>query len=68
MYHSALSPSSAARGQLAHFEQTGQIGWVSDLARIPQKHGVNNVYAELGTSFANAASPTRGIAPRSSAC
>ena len=40
---------------LAEFEQTGRIRWVSDLAEIPQKFGVTNVYAELGTSFANSA-------------
>jgi predicted TIM-barrel fold metal-dependent hydrolase len=34
------------------FEETGEIPWVSDLARIPKEHGVNNVYAELGSVFA----------------
>src|SRR5262249_15725624 len=29
--------------------------WATVLAEIPQKFGVNNVYAELGTSFANSA-------------
>jgi predicted TIM-barrel fold metal-dependent hydrolase len=37
---------------LARFEQTGEIEWASELARIPEKFGVNNVYAEMGTSFA----------------
>ena len=27
--------------------------WSTDLARIPEKFGVNNVYAELGTTFAS---------------
>jgi len=27
----------------------------TDLAEIPQKFGVTNVYAEIGTSFANSA-------------
>ena len=40
---------------LAHFEKTGEIEWASHLARIPQEHGVTNVYPELGTSFANSA-------------
>ena len=31
------------------FEQTGRIRWATDLAEIPQKFGVTNVYAELGT-------------------
>jgi hypothetical protein len=38
---------------LAEFEQTGDIQWASELARIPGEHGVSNVYAEMGTSFAN---------------
>ena len=38
---------------LAEFEQTGNIQWASELARIPGEHGVSNVYAEMGTSFAN---------------
>jgi len=37
------------------FEQTGRIQWATDLAEIPQKFGVTNVYAELGTFFANSA-------------
>jgi uncharacterized protein len=37
---------------LAEFEQTGEIKWASDLARIPVQYGVTNVYAEMGTSFA----------------
>ena len=38
---------------LAQFERTGRMDWVTDLAEIPAKHGVTNVYAELGTSFAS---------------
>jgi predicted TIM-barrel fold metal-dependent hydrolase len=38
---------------LAKFEQTGEIEWVTEFARIPEQHGVTNVYAEMGTSFAN---------------
>jgi predicted TIM-barrel fold metal-dependent hydrolase len=38
---------------LARFEQGGGIEWASDLARIPEQYGVTNVYAEMGTSFAN---------------
>jgi uncharacterized protein len=40
---------------LARFEKTGYIEWVSDLAAIPAKHGVSNVYADIGTSFAMSA-------------
>src|SRR6516162_6818042 len=53
IYHSALraflDPPDA---ELAEFEKTGYIQWVSDLAAIPQKYGVSNVYADLGTCFA----------------
>lgn len=34
------------------FERTGRIDWVTDLAEIPQKHGVSNVYGDLGQIFA----------------
>ena len=37
---------------LALFEQTGRIDWVTDLAELPAKHGVANVYADLGQVFA----------------
>src|SRR5258705_921542 len=56
IYHSALRPAFELPEQAwAEFEQTGRIQWASDLAEIPQKFGVTNVYAELGTSFANSA-------------
>jgi predicted TIM-barrel fold metal-dependent hydrolase len=53
IYHSAMrafieDPSD----ELAEFERTGYIRWVTDLARIPEKHGVTNVYADTGTCFA----------------
>jgi hypothetical protein len=37
---------------LATFERTGRMEWVSDLAEIPAKYGVTNVYADIGASFA----------------
>ncbi|MEN3381684.1 MAG: uncharacterized protein V7608_1728 [Hyphomicrobiales bacterium] len=56
VYHSALRAFLELPEQAwAEFEQTGRIKWASDLAEIPAKFGVNNVYAELGTSFANSA-------------
>jgi predicted TIM-barrel fold metal-dependent hydrolase len=56
IYHSALRPFTELPDQsLAAFEKTGRIDWVTDLAEIPAKHGVKNVYAELGTCFANTA-------------
>jgi hypothetical protein len=41
-----------AKDALAQFEQTGRIEWVSDLAEIPEKFGVKNVYADTGQLFA----------------
>ncbi len=56
IYHSALRPAFESPDQaLAEFEKTGEMKWASDLARIPEKYGVTNVYAELGTCFANSA-------------
>ena len=53
IYHSALRAFlEDPEPELAEFEKTGYIRWVSDLAAIPQKFGVNNVYADVGTSFA----------------
>ncbi|HME26790.1 MAG TPA: hypothetical protein VKI44_36620 [Acetobacteraceae bacterium] len=53
IYHSALRAFlEDPQGELDKFEQTGKIDWVSDLAQIPEKFGVNNVYCDLGTSFA----------------
>jgi len=53
IYHSAYrhvggDPAVA----LAEFEKTGRIAWTSDLAEIPEKYGVSNVYADLGQIFA----------------
>ena len=57
IYHSALRPWLAEDPSPAmdEFMKTGYIPWVTDLARIPDKFGVNNVYGELGTSFASSA-------------
>jgi len=56
IYHAALRPFlEAPDAALAEFEQTGRIKWATDLAEIPGKYGVTNVYAEIGSSFANSA-------------
>ncbi|MBV9251631.1 MAG: hypothetical protein JO227_20600, partial [Acetobacteraceae bacterium] len=53
IYHSALRMFlEDPQTDLDEFEKTGYIRWVSDLAQIPEKYGVNNVYCDLGTSFA----------------
>jgi uncharacterized protein len=56
IYHSALrlfleSPDA----MLNEFEKTGRIKWATELAEIPGKLGVKNVYGEIGTSFATCA-------------
>jgi hypothetical protein len=38
---------------LAEFNKTGYIEWTTDLVEAVQKNELRNVYAELGTSFAN---------------
>jgi len=54
IYHSGMRPFlEDPTDVLAEFEATGELKWASDLARIPEEHGVINVYAELGTTFAN---------------
>jgi predicted TIM-barrel fold metal-dependent hydrolase len=56
VYHSALRAFLELPDQAwAEFESSGRIKWATDLAEIPAKYGVTNVYAELGTSFANSA-------------
>jgi predicted TIM-barrel fold metal-dependent hydrolase len=53
IYHSALRTFlEDPQADLDKFERTGEIEWVSDLARIPEKYGVTNVYCDIGTSFA----------------
>ena len=37
---------------MAEWDKQGRISWVTDLAEIPAKYGVTNVYADLGQLFA----------------
>jgi uncharacterized protein len=56
IYHAALQPlNEYSQEHLQEFERTGRINWATDLAEIPARHGVRNVAADLGTSFANCA-------------
>ncbi len=48
-YRTIPQPTGA---EVAAFEATGRIDWVSDLAEIPERFGVSNVYADIGASFA----------------
>jgi uncharacterized protein len=55
IYHSGFRFSGGAGAQgegWRQFEQTGRVDWVTDLAEIPAKHGVKNVYGDLGQIFA----------------
>ena len=53
IYHSAYRwvGGNPADG-MAEFDKTGRSSWVSDLADIPGKFGVDNVYGDLGQLFA----------------
>ncbi|NIB38937.1 amidohydrolase family protein [Pseudomaricurvus alkylphenolicus] len=56
IYHAALRPYLEKPDiEMAEFEKTGYIRWVTDLADIPRKYGVSNVYGEIGSAFANSA-------------
>jgi uncharacterized protein len=56
IYHAALRAFlENTDADLAEFERTGYIRWTSDLAAIPEKFGVTNVFAEIGSSFATSA-------------
>eukprot|EP01034_Spumella_vulgaris_P046209 gene46209-57624_t len=55
VYHSAFrwtGAPGASAGGYEQFEKTGRVDWTSDLAEIPGKYGVSNVYADLGQIFA----------------
>ena len=53
IYHSGFRfTGGAQKTGWDQFEQTGRIDWVTDLADIPQKYGVQNVYGDLGQIFA----------------
>ncbi|MCH9675682.1 MAG: amidohydrolase [Gammaproteobacteria bacterium] len=63
IYHGCLRPFLEKPDQtLAEFEETGNIDWSTQLAQIPAEHGVSNVYAELGTSFATCATANPRLA------
>ena len=51
IYHGAYRLGPVADAWTG-FEKTGRVEWVSDLADIPAKYGVKNVYADVGQLFA----------------
>ncbi|TGY88405.1 amidohydrolase [Marinicauda algicola] len=56
IYHAALQPVVLFDPAFKQrFEETGRMNWVSDLADIPARFGVSNVYADVGTSFGQGA-------------
>src|SRR5688572_19339745 len=56
IYHTALRPFlESPEATLAEFERSGYIQWSTDVARLVSDKGLRNVYAEIGTSFANSA-------------
>ena len=53
IYHSAFRYTGGAyKVGMEQFDRTGRVDWVNDLAEIPEKYGVNNVYGDLGQIFA----------------
>ena len=54
IYHGGyrFAGGGKAEDAWAQFEQTGRIEWVSDLAEVPAKFAVRNVYADVGQLFA----------------
>ncbi len=66
IYHSGWRWTGPKAPQSAwdHFQKTGRIEWVTDLADIPAKYGVKNVYGDLGQLFAwtTTANPRLGAA------
>ena len=56
IYHAALRPfMESPDADLAEFEKTGYIRWTSDIVKLVSEKGMKNVYAEIGTAFANSA-------------
>jgi len=55
IYHGGyrLHPGDSPEQALKDFEKTGRVEWVTDLAEIPGKYGVTNVYADTGQLFAH---------------
>jgi hypothetical protein len=53
IYHAAYRTiPQPTEAELDRFEADGRIDWVTDLAEVPAKWDVSNVYADIGASFA----------------
>jgi uncharacterized protein len=53
IYHAGYRHQGDPTNAEAEFTKSGRLAWVSDLAEIPAKYGVENVYADLGAVFAS---------------
>jgi predicted TIM-barrel fold metal-dependent hydrolase len=66
IYHGGYRWAAGGRAEDGwnEFDRTGRVSWVSDLAEIPSKYGVTNVYADVGQLFAQSvvAEPRLGTA------
>ena len=51
IYHAAYNVLMPTSEHMKNLEERGYVEWASDLAAIPKKFGVSNVYAEIGSSF-----------------
>ena len=54
IYHGGYRYAGGGKAEDAwgQFESTGRIDWITDLAEMPAKYGVKNIYADLGQLFA----------------
>ncbi len=56
IYHAGLHAGvTETKDAAKRFGKSGYLPWVTDLAEIPGRFGVSNVYAEIGTSFGSCA-------------
>jgi predicted TIM-barrel fold metal-dependent hydrolase len=66
IYHSGYRFAGGGTPEegMAEWDATGRSSWVSDLAEVPTKYGVKNVYGDLGQIFAwtTVAQPRLGAA------
>ena len=51
IYHAGLKMWRNTSQLSEAFEQDGRIPWIDELAAIPARYGVSNVYADVGWSF-----------------
>jgi predicted TIM-barrel fold metal-dependent hydrolase len=53
IYHSGYRHLGGPPGDgVDEWQKTGRLSWLTDLAEIPEKAGVSNVYGDLGAIFA----------------